>query len=370
MRGDILSAEKQRHKKRVWARNPRLGVNIMLAVYSVGHLAVDMCCCAAMLAFTRGGYFAYAMLTYVVCAFVLPLPIGAAADHFGRTGGLSIFGCVMIGAAMVATPAPFVLAVMLGVGNACYHVGGGVFALRSCEGCGSLGAFFAPGTFGLFIGMCASDALELAGPAIMVLTVLLMIITVFLIVLAEPVSDPFESVAPFPHGIAVNYPAHDFLGFVCFFVIAAMRSFCGGAFNFAWRADIDALAADALLACAAVLGMMLGGVLADNIGMKAASSGTLLISSALMLLSDKIIFAVVAVLAFNMAAPLLMRAASDIYNRREGLTLGILTFGYFLGLLPLYFDIPLPFGAYGNAASSVLVLAIMAAGLELSRSRT
>lgn len=365
-----MTAQKKRKRQTKKPRNTRADINVMLAVYSLGHFFVDMCCCAAMLAFTRdSGYFAISLLIYNFCAFALQMPIGAIADHFGRTGGIAVFGCTLIAVSMVATPAPLVLAALLGIGNACYHIGGGVFALRADGNCTRLGIFVSPGAIGLFLGRFAVEVLEMSGISIMIATALTMILSSVMILLTEPISETYESVAPFPHGLNVSYPMYDFMACVCFFAVVCMRSFGGVSFNFAWRGTADALLSGALLAAAATFGKAAGGIVSDRIGMRASSSVTLVLASILLLLSNSMIPAIIGVAAFNMTMPMTLRATADICRGREGFSFGLLTFALFIGYLPTLFGASLPFGIYGNAAVSLLSMAIMAAGLEFTSKR-
>lgn len=352
-------------------RSVRAGVAAMLTVYSVCHLCVDMCCCAAMLAFTRDTeHFALSLLIYNFCAFALQLPIGAIADRFSRSGAFAVFGCAVVALSMLATPAPVVLAALLGIGNACFHVGGGVFALRSDRRSTSLGIFVSPGAIGLFAGRYAVDTGLVSEFALMVSVAVIMILCVLAILLTEPVSDTYESVAPFPKGLSVSYPMRNFMACVCFFIVVCMRSFGGMTFNFGWRADTDAAVAACALAVAAALGKASGGIMADKLGMRAASSVTLIVSAALMIFSQSFIPAVFAVLAFNMTMPLTLRATADVCRGHEGASFGLLTLALFIGYLPTVYGATLPFGTYGNVMIAVLSMAIMASGLELMSRRT
>ena len=323
-----------------------------------------------MLTFTRdSGYFAISLLIYNFCAFALQMPIGAVADHFVRTGGVSVFGCTLIAISMVATPAPFVLAALLGTGNACYHVGGGTFALRADRDCTRVGIFVAPGALGLFVGKYAAEALGMSGISIMIAAALTMVLLSLMILLTEPISETYESVAPFPHGLNVSYPMRDFMACVCFFAVVCLRSFGGLSFNFSWRSRTDALFSGALIAAAGTVGKAAGGIISDRLGMRASSSVTLIAASVLMIFSDSMIPAVLGVAAFNMTMPMTLRSTADICRGREGFSFGLLTFAMFLGYLPSFFGVGLPFGIYGNAVAALLSMAVMAAGLEFTSKR-
>lgn len=351
-------------------RNPRAGIAAMLTVYSVGHFFVDMCCCASLIAFTKStNYFALSLVIYNFCAFALQLPIGAIADRLQHHGGIAVFGCVAIAASMIATPAPFVLSAVLGIGNACFHVGGGVFALRSDNTCAKLGIFVSPGAVGLFFGRLAADTYGFGGAPLMAIIITVMLLCAASVMLTEPIADTYEKVAPFPHGLSVSYPLKNFMACACFFLVVFLRSFGGLSFNFGWRDVTDATIAGAALALAAAFGKASGGIISDKLGMRAASSATLLCSAVLMIFSDSFIPAVMAVFFFNMTMPLTLRATADVCHGHEGFSFGLMTFSLFLGYMPAVYGIPLPFGIYGNVTVAVLSMAIMAAGLEMTSRR-
>ena len=348
-------------------RGARAGKGALLAVYALAHLLVDMCCCAALLRFTRGtDYFAMSLFIYNFCAFALQMPIGAFADGMTKTGPLSVVGCVTVALSMIAAPAPYVLAAMLGVGNACFHVGGGVYSMRAGSGCSRLGVFVSPGAVGLVIGRIVSDMDAVADMMIMTGVAVIMVVSALLIILAEPFAVTYESVAPFAHGINVSYPGRKALACACFFIVVALRSFGGLTFVFDWKSTITASHAALLTAAAAAFGKMLGGIVSDRVGMKATSAFTLTLSAVLMLWSANMYTSLFALLLFNMTMPITLRAAADNVRGHEGFAFGFCTLALFVGYIPAFIGVTMPFGIYGNAAVAVISLAFMAAGLEFT----
>ena len=355
---------KQKNMKK--PRRTRAGSGAMLAVYTVGHLSVEICSWAALYAFTIDtDYFSLSLLLYGVCALALRLPIGALADRASKTGGYAIFGCVMIAAAMIAVPAPLVLASVLGIGNACYYVGGCVFAVRKDNKCTPLGIFTSPAVVGMFAGRYIAGTDAVSGGVLMISTAVIMILCAFLVVIFEPVTDTYESVAPFPKGLTVSYPVRDFMACVCFFLASGLCTFAELSFNFERVDGIEGCA----LTAAAALGIVIGGILADRIGVRSASSLTLLISALLMVFSGVFLPFVFAVMLFGMTVPMMLRAAANVCGRHKGASLGMMSLAAFIGYLPTVYDIGLPFGVYGNAAVVMLTLAIFAAGLEFASRR-
>ena len=102
-----------------------------LALYSLAHLWVDLSCALLVLRTLSGGpYFGLCLLLYNFCAFALQMPLGLLADRLDRNGLLSAAGCALTALAYLA-PMPVLAAVTAGVGNALFHLGGGLDVLNA-----------------------------------------------------------------------------------------------------------------------------------------------------------------------------------------------------------------------------------------------
>ena len=118
----------------------------MTMLYSLLHFLVDGICAWGMLGRFRGFD---AILLYNFCAFVLQLPLGAVLDRFGGRRTPMVFAAAGCGLTLLgACTSPL----LLGLGNALFHVGGGVDVIRDGGKCEKLGIFVAPGAMGLFLG--------------------------------------------------------------------------------------------------------------------------------------------------------------------------------------------------------------------------
>ena len=126
--------------------------HLRLLAYSLGHFWVDFSC--ALLMFSRlSGQSGWALcvLLYNFCAFALQMPVGLLADRWERKGRTAALGCGL--AALGWVLPPFLAAVIAGVGNACFHVGGGIQVLNDGgDRAAPLGVFVSPGAFGIFFG--------------------------------------------------------------------------------------------------------------------------------------------------------------------------------------------------------------------------
>ena len=141
----------------------------MTGLYAAIHFLVDGICAWAMLGRLGGDY--GGLLVYNFCAFALQLPLGAVLV---RRGGrmmplcFAAVGCALTILGALSHPA------VLGLGNALFHVGGGVDVIRDGGKCEKLGIFVAPGALGLYLGgLLAGRNLPLL-PALILMGLLLL----------------------------------------------------------------------------------------------------------------------------------------------------------------------------------------------------
>ena len=137
----------------------------MTFLYSFLHLLVDGICAFAMFGkFLPLGNQAVDFLLYNFCAFALQMPFGAILDLAEKqekcphTTKIPYF--VAISGVLFTFLGTITHPVVLGIGNALFHVGGGVGTIhedytKHWQGKG-LGIFVAPGALGLYLGTLAA----------------------------------------------------------------------------------------------------------------------------------------------------------------------------------------------------------------------
>ena len=135
--------------------------HIRLAFYSAAHFWVDLSCALLLLgAVCPEADPVRCILLYNFSAFAVQMPIGLLADRLNRNHQVAAAGCGLVAAAWFLTKGAEA-AVLAGVGNALFHVGGGLDTMnRSGEKAGPLGVFVSPGAAGLFLGAAARGAAE------------------------------------------------------------------------------------------------------------------------------------------------------------------------------------------------------------------
>lgn len=327
-----------------------------LLIFSLGHFWVDFSC--ALLMFSRlsgDGSWALCVLLYNFCAFALQMPIGLLADRLGRNGRTAALGCALAAAGWALTPLPLAAAVTAGVGNACFHVGGGIRILEDGgDRAAPLGIFVSPGALGIYLGtLLGGRALFPGWPAA---AGLLLFALAFLLT-EPPGSAPRDCPPASPDRNAL-------WALACCFLVVALRSYIGMVLNFPWKTGGWAVGA----VCAVALGKAAGGFLGDRLSMLPAAGLSLGLSAALFCLSASPLAGTAAVFLFNMTMPITLWAAARLLPDRKGFAFGALTFALFLGFLPVWLGWPALFsGGTGYAAGALCSLAVLVVGLKGGR---
>lgn len=322
----------------------------LLALYSLAHFWVDLSC--ALLAFrslSASPDFALCLLLYNFCAFALQMPLGLLADRLDRNGAVAAAGCALVALAY-AVPLPLAAAVTAGVGNALFHLGGGIDTLNTgLDRSAALGIFVSPGAVGLFLGTLwgRGDAAPLwAGP-------------VGLLVLAGAIlwlcRRTFGSLRSGNAPVEAEPAGGSWLPLVPLFLVVVLRSWMGLGQSFPWKA-----AWGLPLVLALALGKAAGGFLMDAVGPRRAAGWSLGLAVALYLLSGAPLPGLLAVFLFNMTMPMTLWAAAQLLPGAKGFGFGLLTFALFVGYLPVYLGWPAVFGnVWACAAAAALSLALL-----------
>ena len=171
-------------------------------IFSLTHFAVDFTCILMLTALMipgleSHGQWLVCVTLYNLFAFAFQMPIGAAADAVGRGPRLSALGCLLVGLAygMMLLPWAFGInvaaAVTAGLGNACFHVGGGLEILNRSKGRAALpGVFVSTGAMGVFLAGWVFKA-DFAGRSLLIICPLLILAASFLLLMgAEKICKP------------------------------------------------------------------------------------------------------------------------------------------------------------------------------------
>lgn len=342
----ISTAEKFRQQREVY---PVIDKKL-LALYSAAHFWVDLSCAFVLFRTLHGEpAFSLCLLLYNFCAFALQMPLGLPAGRLRRSGPLAAAGCGLIALACLALP-PVITAVTAGVGNALFHLGGGIDVLRgSEERAAALGVFISPGAVGLYTGTLWGRA---AAPP-------LLLAPLGLLALAAAILYLCRRQAPRPASGETEKPpiSGGYRALLPLFLVVVLRSYMGLNQSFPWRNSGHwAL----LLTLALALGKAAGGFVMDRLGPGRASRWSLGAAAALYLCSALPLPGILAVFLFNMTMPVTLWAAARIVPAAKGFTFGLLTFALFLGFLPSWLGWPgLPAAPWACAAVTLASLLLL-----------
>lgn len=322
----------------------------LLALYGIAHFWVDLSC--AFLAFrflSAAPEFTLCLLLYNFCAFALQMPLGLWADSLDRNGMLAAAGCGLTAAAFLL-PASLVAAVVAGVGNALFHLGGGIDVLNaSGEKAAALGIFVSPGAVGLYVGTLWGGGAAVS--ALLPPAGLLALGGGILLLCRRTFGSLRSGNAP----VEAEPAGGSWLPLVPLFLVVVLRSWMGLGQSFPWKA-----AWGLPLVLALALGKAAGGFLMDAVGPRRAAGWSLGLAAALYLLSGAPLPGLLAVFLFNMTMPMTLWAAAQLLPGAKGFGFGLLTFALFVGYLPVYLGWPAVFGnVWACAAAAALSLALL-----------
>ena len=231
----------------------------MLARYSVIHGVLDAVCFYVIyaiignLVWAVAGFFLYDFLQLGLQPF-----LGNFFDNKKGIKTCGIVGCALVALSPLLGFLPMVALLFAGVGNAMFHIAGGSYVLKNCQGnAATLGLFVAPGAIGIVVGKLVATGKYLEPWAV---ALILAVCLVWLMIppkttkQANTYTGDFETV-----GLNV---------LVLCLVSIVLRSFVGSAVALSWLnglSDSSKLMAPIIIGLAVFLGKLSGGFLCDRI---------------------------------------------------------------------------------------------------------
>ena len=316
---------------------------LMLSVYSISHFFVDFCCAYIMFNLVKPqGDWLSAMLLYNFCAFALQMPLGIIADRFNKSYIFALFGCVFICVGVILNIG-MLCPVIIGVGNALFHIGAGEDVMTNFETCTPLGIFVSPGAIGLYLGTVFHSTTD---PRLLC-TVIMIFCAGTICVFCRNTDHMKEEYIEEP-----KTGASKIIAAICLFIVVVIRSFAGMSFSFPWKTGVLALC----VVAAVVLGKMLGGVCYDMIGGRLTTVISLSLSAVCLLFSNHPALGIAGVLLFNFTMPITLYELAKRFPDKKGFAFGMLTFALFVGFLPVLFGS----GSINGVVSAILSLVSLA----------
>ncbi len=317
-----------------------------MTIYSLCHFLVDLVSCIFVLGVAPNfcddsNYdFMYPLyvtevIVYNFFAFAFQVPLGALMDKFKIYKYVGIIGFSLIGLCyVVGPPNPILLASIVGIGNALFHLEGGVNAFNESKGKAFLnGLFVAPGAMGIFLGRSFH---EMIVPTYW--PILLIFLAIGLLVLVQNKDVEFvnqEQERIIKEGR--KFKVEDVLIIAILIGISiVVRSIGVSAIKYDWK---NALEIGIIFTILTVLGKAFGGFIGDRLGYKITVVVALALSCVLIICGFNIpFFGYLGNFLFNvpMAITLLMLEKSNIKNLATmvGSNTLFLFIGYVICLFP------------------------------------
>lgn len=325
---------------------------------SCSHFAVDLSCTALLTAYAcRDGKTALlCALVYNGFAFAFQLPIGALADSWKKNRLFAVVGCLLVACGAFALRYPLLLSIIIGLGNAFFHVGGGREALlRGGKKAAMIGHFVAPGALGIFLGPLLATRSAHTGqlfPALCLLCALLLL----LLRQGESRTEALRiPQSPQSSGTFLRIT-------VCMFLTVLLRAYMGSIIRYPFQSTF--LMALLFVLCI-LAGKFLGGRFADRFGAFSFSLVAQLAATALFVFSLWHPYcAYPAIFLFNTTMAITAHRLYRLSPAYGGTMFGLTTLALYLGTLPKILGWANPFFTWwGLLLLGLLSTALLLLGL-------
>jgi FSR family fosmidomycin resistance protein-like MFS transporter len=300
-----------------------------ISVYSITHALIDAACAATVFAAVTVGpnesqNLLHLVILYNVIAFSTQPMFGLLVDKFDLPVHSAVAGVLLIAVAILLVRAPFLATLIAGVGNALFHVGGGVVCLNLASGKATLpGIYVAPGALGLMLGtLIGKGGHFVAWPFI-----LLLVSSALLIVrLPKPKAAVHRK-------LPINLQWFEAVILLLLLSIA-IRGIVGLSLDLDWKSNPALLIA---LTSAIVLGKALGGILGDKYGWTKVALAGLLISAPLLAFFTQVpAIAILGAFCFNLTMPITLTCLAEILPGKSGFAFGLTTLALIIGAGPTF----------------------------------
>ena len=306
----------------------------IVGVYSTIHFIVDLGCSILVsnLVTQKMGInmnLFIAILLYNFFAFAVQLPIGIVADKINKNAMCSAIGCILVAIAFGCANFGIISCIIAGIGNAMFHVGGGIDVLNiSDKKAAPSGIYVSTGAMGIFLG---GKSVSIGFNKYYIVILILLISSLALFWLYKQIKDKVKNEKVIIPEISKN----EIIAIICLTITVVIRGYVGLILSFEWKSSFI-LALISIFAV--VFGKMLGGIIGDKIGFMKISLLSLIISAILFVFAfNNSILGILAILLFNMTMPITLIALSNILFNNKGMAFGLLTLALFIGAVPVFF---------------------------------
>ncbi len=310
-------------------------INFIL-IYSLCHFIVDFVCAIFILGklpyiVNTSNQFFTAMIIYNFFAFAFQVPLGYILDKFKVYKYIAIIGLCFIGVCyLINFNNAYIFATIVGIGNALFHIEGGVNIYSVSERKAFLnGLFVAPGALGIFLGTTFHD--ELITTYFPIILIVLSICLLFLV-------QKREITIGLEKNIKNKLNNSSVVLIVIFIGLSIIvRSIGGNAITYSWK---NGLALGLIYTISMVFGKAFGGFFADKLGLLKIALASLGCSAIFLVLGYNIhMFAYIGIFLFNIPMSITLIILENTLSTKIACAVGLNTMFLFIGFLICFMDI-------------------------------
>ena len=311
-----------------------------LVVFSLSHLVIDFACFYVLMgSYSRNTLdimsVSMGFLIYNFIAFALQPPIGYFADRtrIGHTN-FAIWGCLVVVCGLVIPCFPLMKVCLCAIGNAFFHIGGGIDSLVNANGrFARSGVFISFGAIGVVLGTLAGEFNWL--PMWVVITVLLVCIGLQW-VLCRDKNIRTAAIFKLKNSVLKQPYLVIYISMLCIVVRAVVGTYT----HIPWRSTVFLMILPVVCVFA---GKLIGGILADRFGAKSVAVVSLFVSAPLLsFFTSNIFLCCVGLLFFNITTAITLCIIVSKLPNNPGFGFGLTTLALFVGTTFSFFIVMSP----------------------------
>ncbi|MFT4305164.1 MAG: MFS transporter [Candidatus Woesearchaeota archaeon] len=299
----------------------------IISLYSLGHFYIDFICSfvLSLLIFKNPNNLTtigILIFIYNIIAFGSQPFFGLIIDIYKKVKHGAIIGLIITTLGLFFFFDPIIATILISIGNAIYHVAGGIVALNIEPSKAKYpGIYVAPGAIGLFLGGLLGYFQIKPFIFIFIGTILTLFLIIFILKLPVPKIN--------------NYKAKKIklIGIVLFLLLisVSMRALVSFSLDLNWK---GIFILGLILTLAIALGKFVGGFLADKYGFMNVGLIGLIISALLLVFFQNIPFLVfIGAFSFNLVMPITLTAVAESIPNFKGVAFGLTTLALIIGYL-------------------------------------
>ena len=306
-----------------------------ISIYGLSHFIVDFVCAIFILGklpyiANTNSEFVISVIVYNFFAFAFQVPIGYILDKLKIYKYVAIIGLSFIGLCyLININNVFMLATIVGIGNALFHLEGGVNIYSISKRKAFLnGLFVAPGALGIFLGTTFHN--ELIITYLPIILILVAIVLLFLVQKRKIDKELNENRKGNFNNLSIA------LIVVLIGLSIIVRSIGGSAIIYTWKSGF---ALGWIYTISIVIGKAFGGFLADKLGLLKVALISLACSTICLLLGYNIhVFAYIGILLFNVPMSITLTILENTLSKKIACAVGLNTMFLFIGYLICFID--------------------------------